>query len=656
VNEIDPLQAFGLLNGADLGGEASRELGQDQSLVEGPPRLGELIDERFRLLRPLGRGGMGTVFLGRDEELEREVAIKVLSQGGESARQRFAREAEVTASLSHPHVIRIHDSGRVRGHPYLVYELVPGGRTLEDALQGEPLEVRLDLIEQVAAGLAAAHEVGVVHRDLKPENVLIRPDGTAVVLDFGLAGLGESSLTRTGQTMGTPAYMAPEQVRGETATSACDVWALGLLLYEAVYQEHALLDEGSGLQGLLARIYEARVELPRGGKPALRKLIQRTLVSDPAGRPQDAQAFVTELRAARAEPAGGRGWRLGVALGFVLALCVGGALWGAFAGPSPTHRVSASAPAPSRLQATAMPLASPSPALAPGRLQIRHSLLSVRHAAFLGEDRIVLLGKAQLAVLDLEGRLLRKFQGRFWALREGPTGLWLNSKDRALRLRASDLELEEVFSAQVLDCDPVREQVLVKSAKCVEIREAGGELVRALEIPERVEHANGFLLPRHVVFSAWRPRTLNLIALRDDPSSTFVSEPRFMDRVRFISISPDRERIATGSGAGWVLQGPASLETLEPLQRAREGGGLLATSVQAHNNKVGGVFVRGKWLLSYALTSDDPGECILWDLTTKKAKSIRDAKWIRALALSGSGRVAVVGRDSIEIMPLEEFR
>lgn len=657
MNEIDPLRAFGLLADADLGGAASKELGHDQALVQGPPRLGELLEGRFRLLRPLGQGGMGTVFLGRDEELEREVAIKILSKGGEAARQRFAREAEVTASLSHPHVIRIHGSGQVRGHPYLVYELIPGGVTLGAAFEREPLETRLDLLEQVAAGLAVAHEAGVVHRDLKPENILIRPDGTAVVVDFGLAGLGESSLTRTGQTLGTPAYMAPEQVRGEPATSACDVWALGLLLYEALFQDHAFLDEGSGIEVLLARIYEARLDLPPGGAPALRRLIEATLVSDPAARAPDAAAFLQALREARAAPARGRERGVALSLSAALALVALAGLWAARPAPAlspPSPRVSsprvAASSEPSPRQA-----ATPSPGPQVSLNPIRHGVAKVAGAAFLGR-RLVLTSKSELVVLDPEGRALRRFSGAFRVIRHGPEALWLNGRGVAHRLGA-DLELEEVFPGPILDCDPARSEVLVTSARGVELRRSGGELIRALDVEVPNTLAVGFLLPQHVLVSVLKPRTTNLVAQRDDPTSVLRPDSRFAGRIRAVAISEDRERIATGSGAGWVLVGSASLEGLEALQRSRAGGGgLLNISVQPHNNKIAGLFLRGSQLLTYALPSGDPGEAILWDLVTGNPSAIRDAKWLRALALSEEGLVAIVGRETFELVPLKEFR
>jgi eukaryotic-like serine/threonine-protein kinase len=260
-----------------------------------------ILEGRYRLVSLLGRGGVGSVFLGEDLQIQRQVAVKFLLQSGrEDVRRRFQREAEVTARIRDPHVIGIHGAGVFGSHDYLVYELVEGGTSLQDAFDSLGREERLDLVEQVAAGIAAAHALGVVHRDLKPENVLIRPSGEAVVADFGLAGLNESSLTNTGQVMGTPAYMSPEQVRGEDTSPACDVWSLGLLLFEACFQRHALLEEGMTIQLLLARIFAAKIEVPRDASAGLRALIKACLQGDPAARPQDAREFLVALRAARA--------------------------------------------------------------------------------------------------------------------------------------------------------------------------------------------------------------------------------------------------------------------------------------------------------------------------------------------------------------------
>jgi eukaryotic-like serine/threonine-protein kinase len=363
--DVDPLKAFALFAPEDLEEEAPRELGRDQGVLQGAPRSGERLDERYVLTESLGQGGMGLVFRGRDETLGRDVAVKVLLLEGEGPRRRFEREAEVTANLQARHVIRVFASGFCRGYPYIVYELIEGGQTLVEAFAAEPLERRLELMEEVAEGLASAHAHGVIHRDLKPENVLVRPTGEAVVLDFGLAGVARSSLTRTGEVMGTPAYMAPEQLRGLEATSACDVWALGLMLHEALYLEHPFLVGETILPVLMGRIAEASFQLPEGGPPALRALIKGCVVSKPERRPPDAAAFLSELRAARAAPTRVRSpVASALALGAGALSLVAGGLWFASrdAGPplDATPRASATS-TPTPAASSPPPRATPAP-------------------------------------------------------------------------------------------------------------------------------------------------------------------------------------------------------------------------------------------------------------------------------------------------------
>jgi len=384
---------------------------------------------------------MGSVFLGVDEELAgRQVAIKFMTLGrDETALKRFQREAEVTAQLDHPHVIRIHGAGQFGGHTYLVYELIQGGRSLQDAFEGAALEQRLDWIEQIAAGLSAAHARGIVHRDLKPENVLVRQSGEAVILDFGLAGLDASSLTNTGQALGTPAYMSPEQVRGDPPTPACDVWSLGLLLYEAVYERHAFLEEGITLPLLLAKVYAAQAEFPRGPGPALRRLLQASLDGDPARRPSDGAAFGSALQAARAGSQGASGRRLGLGAGALLACGLG--CWallgpghlegraptpGASLGPSATRAPSA--------RASASLLASESPPVTQAskndivgpirprmklprpdfRLDMQRAL--AKQARFVADEEVLFAGKRGYARLYRVGGQAPVALGPAWRL------------------------------------------------------------------------------------------------------------------------------------------------------------------------------------------------------------------------------------------------
>ncbi|HBP21754.1 MAG TPA: hypothetical protein DEA08_28715, partial [Planctomycetes bacterium] len=182
-----------------------------------PPQLPPDLAQRYRIVGSLGAGAMGTVYRAQDLRAGREVALKLLNATGEAQRARFQREGEITAGLVHPHVVRVFSSGVSGQVPWLAYELVPGARPLDVAFEGLDLRARVALLGEVAEALAYAHERGVVHRDVKPENVLVGRDGQVRLADFGLAKLSLQqtlavSLTRTQQVMGTPHYMAPEQL------------------------------------------------------------------------------------------------------------------------------------------------------------------------------------------------------------------------------------------------------------------------------------------------------------------------------------------------------------------------------------------------------------------------------------------------------------
>jgi len=660
VAEIDPLRAFGLLQGADLQGEASAEIGQDQSVLQGAPSLGEVLQGRFRLVRPLGRGAMGTVFLGLDESLEREVAIKVLAIEGDAARERFRREAEVTARLSHANVVRIHGSGQVRGHLYLVYELIDGGQTLKEALESEPLERRLDLVEGVAAGVAAAHAAGVVHRDLKPENVLLRPSGEPVVADFGLAGLDASSLTKTGQMLGTPAFMAPEQVRGQETTPRTDVWALGLVLYEALYQRHGISTEGA-VTALLARICEGQIELPHGGPPGLRALVKACVVVDPSQRPADGSAFLRALRAARAPDPRPR-QRFLVAI-----LCALGAVGLGLAAHLVSAEGSSLSASPSRpllASAKASPTLSPRaeasrtrPVGPRARSAWSHGVQGVRSACFLG-DRLVMTSVAQAVLFDREGKVLRRFPGRYELLRAGPSEAWFVDRARTYRLVSSNGGMEEVWPTPALDCDPSNSEFLVRSEDKVEVRRREGTLVRTLELPSGVRTISGFLTPSHVFVSVHQP-TLNLVAQRGQGQSELTVYLRLVTRLTAISASADRSQLAIGNADGVVFLTP-SAELSEDLAALEEGGAAVDGFRRlpgAHKSPVGQFLFHERNLISVgrARRKRQTG-AVLWDTQAHQELASREGQTFTALALSATGVVAVVTPFEVSFVPIADFR
>ncbi|MHC5211793.1 MAG: protein kinase domain-containing protein [Planctomycetota bacterium] len=264
----------------------------------------------YRVVSQLGRGAMGEVFRARDTRLDRDVAVKVLSDDfAEDADRvlRLEREAKVLASLHHAHIGQIHALEPLGNSKVLVLELVEGEDVSERLARG-PLPVReaLPLCAQIAEGLEAAHEAGVIHRDLKPANVRVTPRGEVKVLDFGLAKpLAETaaaltSLTGEGVLVGTPAYMSPEAVRGHPLCRRTDVWAFGCILYECLTGRRAF-DAGS-VPDMVAAILEREPDLsklPPDTPPRVRELVARCLDKDPRTRLQDMGEARIALRAPR---------------------------------------------------------------------------------------------------------------------------------------------------------------------------------------------------------------------------------------------------------------------------------------------------------------------------------------------------------------------
>jgi serine/threonine-protein kinase len=287
---------------------------------DAPPQ----IDPRYSIERELGRGGMGRVFAARDEKLGRQVAIKVLApgSGGEDALRRFEQEARAAGSLDHPNVLTVHDIGSWQGGPYIVSELLQG-RTLRGWLQEKPLPIpkAVDYALQLAQGLCAAHDHGVIHRDLKPENLFVTHEGRLKILDFGIAKLtgagAPSRRTETGALIGTVEYMSPEQVRGEPADLRSDIFSAGTLLYEMLsgrlpFEHSAAVEIGHGI------LHDEPPGLPSQVPRELDRIVRRCLEKDPKDRFQSAHDFALALAKLPA-PAPARSWRWTAALAAIAA-------------------------------------------------------------------------------------------------------------------------------------------------------------------------------------------------------------------------------------------------------------------------------------------------------------------------------------------------
>ncbi|MFI6334333.1 serine/threonine-protein kinase [Streptomyces sp. NPDC050535] len=271
---------------------------------------GDLVDGRFELVERLGTGGMGTVWRALDTVLHRYVALKAVrpdAAASEAVRERVLREARALARLSHPNVVTVHHIVDVDPHPWIVMELVPG-ITLQDRLDQGPLTPveAARLGRQLLSALHAAHTAGIRHRDIKPPNILLRPDGTAVLTDFGIAALhGTTSLTMTGELVGSPEYMAPERIRGHSDEPASDFWSLGLVLYVCVEGVSPL--RRATTLATLAAVLDDPVPPPHRSGP-LAPVLESLLVRDPAARPDAARldSMLAEVESGRAARWGSR--------------------------------------------------------------------------------------------------------------------------------------------------------------------------------------------------------------------------------------------------------------------------------------------------------------------------------------------------------------
>ncbi len=275
--------------------------------LETPLRVlkpGSLIAGKYKIIEEIGHGGMGIVYKAEDLKLKRCVALKFLPpllMDSPELRQRFLIEAQAAAALSHPNICVIHEVGETKEFSYIAMEYVEG-ETLRDRIKKGPLkpEEALDVATQVAAGLGEAHGKGIIHRDIKSANIMVTAKGQAKVMDFGLAKLrGGSSLTKSQTTLGTVAYMSPEQARGDELDGRTDIWSLGVVLYEMLAGKLPFRGEHDQtvIYSIFHREPESLMKVSPGTDPELEHIVSQALAKKPADRYQTMEEFREDVAA-----------------------------------------------------------------------------------------------------------------------------------------------------------------------------------------------------------------------------------------------------------------------------------------------------------------------------------------------------------------------
>jgi len=320
LREVESLLASYEQDGSFLEEPAFRVADEIESADREVLSAGQTISH-YEVISLIGEGGMGEVYLARDERLGRRVALKLLPARFTTDRERlrrFEREAHAASALNHPNVCTIHEVGETdEGRHYIVIEYVEGV-TLREHIAGGGLSVNevLDISTQIAAALSAAHNEGIIHRDIKPENVIIRRDGLVKVLDFGLAKLTEHQqgvdleaatraqvTTRTGLVMGTPRYMSPEQARGLAVDARTDIWSLGCVLYEMVTGRVPFKGETNSdvIVSILEREPPPLVKYAPDVPAELHRIITKALRKDREERYQSTKDLALDLRSLEEE-------------------------------------------------------------------------------------------------------------------------------------------------------------------------------------------------------------------------------------------------------------------------------------------------------------------------------------------------------------------
>jgi eukaryotic-like serine/threonine-protein kinase len=268
---------------------------------------GSIVDNRYRVVRRIGSGGMADVWLAEDTHLQRQVALKVLHRRFLQDQEfvgRFQREAEHAAGLQHPNIVAVFDRGSDGEVNYIAMRYVQGPTLKELIDRGLAPDQAVALVRQVLEGARFAHRNGIVHRDLKPQNVIVDEEGKAVVTDFGIARAGVSEITQTGSVMGTPQYLSPEQAQGFEVTPVSDLYSIGVILYEALTRRVPFEGESAVAIAMkqVAETPQRPSSINPAVSPALDAVVMRALEKEPGQRFQSADAFIAALDAALKDP------------------------------------------------------------------------------------------------------------------------------------------------------------------------------------------------------------------------------------------------------------------------------------------------------------------------------------------------------------------
>ena len=290
-------------------------LAQDAHILLGDTAIREVGE--YSIIRALGSGGMGEVYLAQDRRLDRLVALKILPSyfaADDQRLRRFQREARAASALNHPNILTIHEVGESDGTYFIATEFIDG-QTIREVTATEPLTVDevIDIVEQVASGLAAAHRAGIVHRDIKPENIMRRTDGLVKILDFGIAKLVErqdsdstqrSVHTELGVVMGTIDYMSPEQARGLPVDERTDIWSVGVVLYEMLTGQLPFAG-ATRMDSMVAILEKEPLSLNETGRPtvnsAVQRIVDKCLQKNRDQRYQSIDELLADLKTARAD-------------------------------------------------------------------------------------------------------------------------------------------------------------------------------------------------------------------------------------------------------------------------------------------------------------------------------------------------------------------